>query len=265
MPPQRYACGVEYHGGAFAGWQLQAQARSVEGVLQQAISGVADHEVSLIVAGRTDAGVHALGQVIHFDSPSRRSMRGWTFGVNSALPADVNLSYVRPVPGHFHARYSAEARTYRYLIFNRRERSALAAGRACWQSRPLDVPRMREAATHLVGTHDFSSFRSSQCQSRSPLRQVESLSVQQQGPWIEITVTANAFLHHMVRNFAGLLIEIGQRGEHPSRALSVLRARDRRQSAPTAAPEGLYLERVRYPAAFGLPPIRYDVAALSAR
>jgi tRNA pseudouridine38-40 synthase len=164
MPVQRYACGVEYHGGHFAGWQIQASARSVEGVLQAAVEQVADHPVSLTVAGRTDAGVHATAQVVHFDSGAARSLRGWTFGINSALPADVSLSYVRPVPAHFHARYGAEARTYSYLIFNRRERSALAAGRACWHARPLDIVRMQQAASHLVGSHDFSAFRSSQCQ-----------------------------------------------------------------------------------------------------
>ena len=265
MAAQRYACGVEYDGAEFAGWQVQAHARSVEQVIQQAVERVADHEISLTVAGRTDAGVHALGQIVHFDSTARRSLRGWTFGINSALPSDVSLSFVRPVPGHFHARYSAQTRTYRYLIFNRRERSAIAAARSSWQSRPLDLQRMQRAALHLIGTHDFSAFRSAHCQSRSPIRRLESLTVMQRGPWIEITASANAFLHHMVRNLAGLLIEIGQRGDDPQRAAEVLVARDRRLNAPTAAAQGLYLAEVRYPTAFALPPIRYDVGALAGR
>lgn len=259
MTRQRYACGVEYDGGAFAGWQVQAQGRTVEGVLRQAIERVADHPAALTVAGRTDAGVHALAQVIHFDSPARRSLRGWLLGVNSALPADVNLAFVRPVPAHFHARYSAEARSYRYLIFNRRERSALAAGRACWQGQPLDLARMQQAARHLVGTHDFSSFRSVHCQSRTPMRHLATLTVTQQGPWITITATANAFLHHMVRNLAGLLLQIGAQRQTVDHAASVLAARDRRLNAPTAPPQGLYLAQVHYPAAFALPTIRYDV------
>jgi tRNA pseudouridine38-40 synthase len=265
MPVQRYACGVEYHGAHFAGWQVQAKARSVEAILQTAVEQVADHPVSLIVAGRTDAGVHALSQVVHFDSSATRSLRGWTFGINTALPSDVSLTYLRPVPMHFHARYSAEARSYTYLIFNRRERSALAAGRACWQSRPLDVARMQAAAGHLIGTHDFSAFRSSQCQSRSPLRRLEQLQVQRRAEWITITATANAFLHHMVRNLAGLLIQIGQRGEDPVRAADVLAARDRRLNAPTAPADGLYLAAVRYPLAFALPVFGYDVGALLLR
>lgn len=265
MPAQRFACGVEYQGGAFSGWQIQSRARSVESELRSAIEQVADHPVSLTVAGRTDSGVHALGQVVHFDTTATRSLRGWSFGVNGALPADVSLSFVRPVPAHFHARYSAEARSYRYVIFNRRERSALAAGRACWQSRPLDALRMQEAAQYLTGTHDFTSFRSAQCQSRSPLRRLDELQVERRDDWITITVTANAFLHHMVRNLAGLLMEIGRHGDDPARAAQVLAARDRRRSAPTAPPEGLYLVAVRYPLAFGLPLIRYDVAALTPR
>ncbi len=257
MPAQRFACGVEYHGGGFAGWQVQSRARSVEATLQQAIAQVAAHDISLIAAGRTDSGVHALGQVVHFDSTATRSLRGWTFGINGALPRDVSLSFVRPVADHFHARYSAEARTYQYLVFNRRQRAALADGRCCWQSRPLDHEVMNAAAAHLIGTHDFSAFRAAECQSRSPLRRVDQLEVRRSGDWVTITITANAFLHHMVRNLAGLLMQIGVRREDPQRAADVLAARDRSQSAATAPAEGLYLLGVHYPTVFGLPPIRY--------
>ena len=262
MSAQRFACGVEYHGGAFAGWQIQSHARSVEATLQQAISQVAAHDVALIAAGRTDAGVHALAQVVHFDTTASRSLRGWAFGVNGALPRDVSLRFVRPVPDHFHARYSAEARSYQYLIFNRRERSALTDGRACWQSRSLDAARMQAAAAHLRGTQDFSSFRAADCQSRSPMRHLEQLDVERHGEWIVVTATANAFLHHMVRNLVGLLMDIGLRRDDPQRAAAVLAASDRRLSGPTAPAEGLYLAAVRYPAAFALPPIRYHDGVL---
>ena len=265
MPTQRFACGVEYNGGAFAGWQCQGHARSVETTLREAIAQIADHDIALIAAGRTDAGVHALGQVVHFDTTAARSLRGWTFGVNGALPRDVSLRFVRPVPDHFHARYSAEARSYQYWIFNRRERSALIDGRACWHPRPLDAPRMQEAARHLLGTHDFSSFRAAPCQSRSPVRHLQQLDVERHDTWVVITATANAFVQHMVRNLAGLLMDIGLRGRDPADAAAILTARDRRLSAATAPPEGLYLVSVRYPSAFALPPIRYHDLGLNWR
>ena len=252
---QRYACGVEYHGGRFAGWQTQAGQRSVEAELQRAVEVVAAHEVPLIAAGRTDAGVHASGQVIHFDSAAARSLHGWTSGINSELPGDISISFLQPVPGHFHARFSAESRSYRYLIFNRRQRSALAEGRANWQLKSLDEQRMQQAAKLLIGQHDFSAFRASQCQSRSPIRRLDALSVERAGHWVTITATANAFLHHMVRNIAGLLIEIGRERQSPDRAAEILARRDRRLSAPTAAAEGLYLASVRYADGFGLPAI----------
>ncbi|MGH8180412.1 MAG: tRNA pseudouridine(38-40) synthase TruA, partial [Steroidobacteraceae bacterium] len=209
--------------------------------------------VSLVCAGRTDAGVHARGQVAHFDTGAGRSMRAWMLGANSELPRDISISWVRPVPAHFHARYSAEARTYRYLVFNRASRSGLLSSRATWVHRPLDAGRMAEAALALEGEHDFSAFRAAECQAKSPIRRMERLTVVRRGDWLTIEATANAFLHHMVRNIAGLLIRIGKGDAPPSWAGEVLAGRDRRVSAATAPAAGLYLWHVRYPGAFALP------------
>jgi tRNA pseudouridine38-40 synthase len=185
-------------------------------------------------------------------------MRGWVMGANTELPRDISIVWARPVPLHFHARYSAEARTYRYLILNRASRSALSARRVASIFKPLDHERMAEAAVHLCGHYDFSAFRSSECQSKSPIRRVERLSVQRQGDWVIIEATANAFLHHMMRNIAGLLIEVGRGDATPSWASEVLLGRDRTRGAATAPADGLYFWDVRYPEAFGLPSGRTD-------
>ena len=258
-PRTRIAVGIEYDGTAYAGWQTQQCARSVQTVVEGALSAVADDPVTVICAGRTDAGVHARWQVVHFDTAAQRTMRGWTLGANSALPRDVSITWCRPVPAHFHARYSAEARTYRYFILNRGTRSALAEKRAAAVHKPLDELRMSEAAAALCGEHDFSAFRSSECQAHSPIRRMERLTVVRRGDWVIIDATANAFLHHMVRNIAGLLIAVGRGDAPPTWAGSVLEGRDRRRGAATAPPEGLYFWAVRYPEAFGLPdPLRDD-------
>jgi tRNA pseudouridine38-40 synthase len=209
--------------------------------------------VDLICAGRTDAGVHARWQVAHFDTQAIRPLRGWVLGANTTLPADISVVWARPMPLHFHARYSAEARTYRYLILNRGSRSALTAGHAAWIYKPLDHERMSEAAPLLCGHHDFSAFRSAECQSQSPVRNLERLTVERYDEWIVIEATANAFLHHMMRNIVGLLIAIGRGDAPPIWAREVLEGRDRARGAPTAPAEGLYLWSVRYPDAFGLP------------
>lgn len=252
----RIALGIEYDGSAYAGWQSQRSGTAIQTLIEAALSPVADAPVSLICAGRTDAGVHACGQVAHFDTEARRSARGWVLGANTHLPADINVAWARPVPRHFHARYSAEARTYRYYVFNRPVRSALAARSATWIRHALDEERMRRAATLLLGSHDFRAFRSSESQGHSTVRRLEALTVQRRGDFVLIEVTANAFLHHMVRNIAGLLIAIGRGDQEPEWARSVLMSKDRTQSGPTAAAEGLYLWFVRYPRAFELPPTR---------
>lgn len=249
----RFAVGLEYDGSAYSGWQFQPGLNTVQQVVQQALGRVADGAVDCVCAGRTDAGVHALAQVVHFDSEATRNERAWRLGANTYLPRDVSVTWVREVPEHFHARYGALARSYRYLILNRDSRSALAAGRATWERRPLDVPRMQAAAQALLGEHDFSAFRAIECQAKSPVRRVERIDVSREGPWVALAITANAFLHHMVRNIAGLLLSIGL-GESPAeRVAAVLAARDRRLNAATAPADGLYLAAVRYPAEFGLP------------
>jgi tRNA pseudouridine38-40 synthase len=253
LRPRRLAIGVEYQGGAYCGWQQQLRARSVQGTLEGALSSIADEPVELICAGRTDAGVHAREQVAHFDTVSTRSSLAWLLGTNTGLPADISVRWTRPVPDHFHARYSALSRTYRYLILNQAARSALSAGRALLIHQPLDVDAMQAGAQWLIGEHDFSAFRSSECQSHSTVRQLQSLRVRRQGPWVAIDVTANAFLHHMVRNIAGLLLLIGQGRAAPQRAREQLESRQRSTGAAMAAAQGLYLWHVHYPPQFGLP------------
>jgi tRNA pseudouridine38-40 synthase len=249
----RIAVGLEYEGTRYAGWQTQQSAETVQVLVEGALAKVAAEAVSLVCAGRTDAGVHARGQVAHFDTVASRTMRAWLLGANSELPRDISVSWVRPIPEHFHARYSAEARTYRYLIFNRGSRSGLLAHRVTWVHRPLDAERMAQAAAALEGEHDFSAFRAAGCQAKSPIRRMERLTVARQGDWLAIEATANAFLHHMVRNIAGLLIRIGKGDAPSSWAAEVLAERDRRLSAATAPADGLYLWQVRYPAAFPIP------------
>ncbi|HEY4213802.1 MAG TPA: tRNA pseudouridine(38-40) synthase TruA [Steroidobacteraceae bacterium] len=249
----RFAIGIEYAGTAYAGWQTQQSAPSVQAAIESALSSVANEPIDVTCAGRTDAGVHARWQVAHFDTAATRSLRSWVLGANSDLPRDISLGWCRPVPMHFHARYSAEARTYRYFILNTTTRAALAEKRAALVHKPLDVEPMTQAAIALCGEHDFSAFRSSQCQAHSPIRRMERLTVERRGNWVIVDATANAFLHHMVRNIVGLLITVGRGERPPSWANEVLEVRDRRLSAPTAPAEGLYFWAVRYPTAFGLP------------
>jgi tRNA pseudouridine38-40 synthase len=250
---RRIALQIEYHGGAYAGWQTQASAPSVQSHLESALARVADAPVSLICAGRTDAGVHARAQIAHFDTAARREARAWVLGANTYLPPDISLAYAAAVPRHFHARYSAISRTYRYLILNRRARSALAAGRALAVAYPLAVERMREGAQWLLGEHDFSAFRSAECQSRSPVRIVHALGIERSGDWVTIDITANAFLHHMARTLVGLLLAIGQQRVPPEHARERLASRQRDAHIVTVPATGLYFWAVQYPAAFGLP------------
>ena len=261
----RFAAGLEYDGRAYSGWQFQPGLQTVQDVVQRALSRVADAPVACVCAGRTDAGVHASAQVVHFDTDAQRSERGWRLGTNSYLPSDVSVAWLREVPGHFHARFSAVARSYRYLILNRDSRSALAFGRATWERRPLDAERMHSAAQALAGEHDFSAFRAIECQAKSPLRRVERLEVLRDAEWVTLTITANAFLHHMVRNVAGLLLAIGCGDSPPERVAMVLASRDRKTNAATAPPDGLYLAGVLYPAEFGLPPWNLPQSAIIGR
>jgi tRNA pseudouridine38-40 synthase len=249
----RLALGLEYDGRDYAGWQHQGHSRAVQTVVETALARVADHPVHITAAGRTDSGVHATLQVIHFDTEVARSPRGWMLGTNSNLPPDVAVQWVQPVAESFSARRSALARTYRYLIDNRLPRPALGHGRATWERRPLDAARMHAAAQALLGEHDFSAFRALSCQARSATRQVSVARVWREGDLVQFEIRANAFLHHMVRNLAGSLLDIGA-GEQPEGWLAELLAeRDRSVAGATARPDGLYLIDVEYPAEFGLP------------
>lgn len=249
----RWAIGVEYDGAAFNGWQSQAHAVGVQSVVEAALSAVANEPVKVYCAGRTDAGVHAVGQVAHFDTTRLRTARAWTLGANSHLPAGVALRWAREAPPDFHARFSAEARRYAYLILNRPTRAGLWQSRMAWEFRTLDVLRMQQAAQILVGEHDYSSFRAAGCQAKHPRRTVHELTVSRRADLIRIEVEANAFLQHMVRNIVGVLCEIGV-GERPVEWVSeVLAARDRRCGGVTAPACGLYFLSARYPASLGFP------------
>ncbi len=244
----RYAAGVEYNGAAFHGWEIQQpQVRTVQGVVEQALSTVANHFVRVITAGRTDTGVHASGQVIHFDSDAERSVRSWLRGTNANLPPDLALTWVQPVSDEFHARFSARSRTYRYLIFNRPVRTALRTQERTWIYRPLNVEWMQQGANQLLGEHDFNSYRAAACQAPNPVRTIHRLEVSRKGEEVMIEVQANAFLHHMVRNIAGVLIAIGAGERPPQWAGEVLALRDRTCGGVTAPPQGLTLIAVEYP------------------
>ena len=249
----RLALGVEYDGSDFCGWQYQEHSRSVQEVVEQALSKVANHPVRVHCAGRTDTGVHATGQVIHFDTEADRKMRSWVYGTNANLPKSVAILWAQAVGEDFHARFSAIRRRYRYVIFNRHVRPTFLAYRTSWCYRDLDVARMSEATQYLIGEHDFSSYRAVACQAKSPVREIYELQVHRRGELIYIDIEANAFLHHMVRNIAGVLLEIGRGEREPEWAREVLEYRDRRLAGVTAPPYGLYLARVVYPQGFGIP------------
>lgn len=249
----RIAMGVEYDGSRYLGWQRQRQGATVQAELETALSRIADEPVEVVCAGRTDTGVHALGQVVHFESNARRNPRGWLLGTNSALPADISISWVREVSPEFHARFHATSRRYLYLILNRPVRSAFADRRAFVVIQPLDILAMQSAAVHLRGEHDFSAFRAAGCQAKSPQREITDLEIRRLDDWVTIDIRANAFLQHMVRNIAGLLVGVGRGDLAPSAALTIRRSLDRK-TAPFAAPAaGLTLISVDYPQVLGLP------------
>ena len=253
MSTGRVTMGVEYDGSAYSGWQHQHHARTVQECVEQAVAAVADHPIRVNCAGRTDSGVHGLGQVVHFDTVAQRSQRSWLLGTNANLPEDIAVRWAMPVAADFHARFSATGRHYRYLILCRPTRSALWRNRAVWTHRTLDIEPMREAARVLVGQHDFTSFRALACQAKSPVRTIRYLELERRGDLIELRVGADGFLHHMVRNLAGVLMAVG-RGDAPvGWTRELLDLRDRARGGVTAPPHGLYLARVDYPQHFGLP------------
>ncbi|MET4694094.1 tRNA pseudouridine(38-40) synthase TruA [Endozoicomonas lisbonensis] len=250
----RFAASVQYDGSHYHGWQsLKSGLPTVQAAVEAALSKVANHPVSVVCAGRTDAGVHGSNQIIHFDSDSVRSERGWAYGSNTNLPDDVAINWVIPVCDEFHARFSAQWRRYRYVIYNHPIRPAHLPKGVTWNYRPLDVERMQTAARHLVGEHDFTSYRAVQCQAKNPVRTISRLTVTRHGHLIVLDIQANAFLHHMVRNIAGVLMTIGSGKHEPDWAKTVLEARDRTEGGVTAPPFGLYFVDVGYPETFGLP------------
>jgi tRNA pseudouridine38-40 synthase len=247
----RTALGIEYDGAAFYGWQRQHEVQSVQQHLEEALSKVANTKVQVQCAGRTDAGVHATGQVVHFDCENTRPERAWTLGVNANLPDAIAVTWAQPVDNDFHARFSATARRYRYIIFNQKQRPAILHHGVTHVHRPLDVERMHRAAQALVGEHDFSSFRAALCQSKSPFRNLMHIRVTRHGAYILIDIKANAFVHHMVRNITGSLIEIGAGEQEEGWLQWLLDQKDRTLAAATAKPNGLV--DVDYPAGFYLP------------
>ncbi|MGH6608772.1 MAG: tRNA pseudouridine(38-40) synthase TruA [Burkholderiaceae bacterium] len=250
----RIALGVEYDGAGFDGWQTQPSRNSVQDVLEHALSRIAEAPIATICAGRTDAGVHALDQVVHFDTEVQRPLTAWVRGVNRFLPSSVAVRWAVHTSHEFHARYSARCRRYDYWLLNTPVRSPLHHARTGWVFRPLNENAMHEAAQHLIGRHDFTSFRSAECQATTPVREVHELMVRRTGDLVRVSIMANAFLHHMVRNIVGALVHVGVGRRSSAWVQDVLDARDRGAGAPTFSAAGLYLARVEYDAAFALPP-----------
>lgn len=253
---KRIALGLEYNGSQFCGWQHQPQGCGVQDALERALSQIAGHAVPVVAAGRTDTGVHATEQIVHFDVSIERPLTAWVRGVNAFLPAGVAVLWAQSVNPDFHARFSAVSRSYRYDLLNHPVRPALNAGQVGWYHAPLDVARMQQAAALLIGEHDFSAFRAAECQANSPVRVLRQLDVSRHGNLIVFELTANAFLHHMVRNIVGALVYVGQGKYPPEWIADLLQQRDRTRAAPTFAAAGLHLCHVEYNAVWGLPDSR---------
>lgn len=250
---RRVAALVEYDGTEYAGWQSQAHAVGLQEAVEQALGFVAGAAVSATCAGRTDAGVHAVGQVIHFDTRATRSARAWVLGANTRLSPAIALKWAGEVSPEFHARHEAVRRVYRYYILNSSARSALQRTRSAWIPRPIDAAAMHQAAQSLIGEHDFSAFRSVECQSKSCRRRVERIDVRRSRDWVQVEIAANAYLHHMVRNIVGTLVDAQREGDPAAHLRRILESRDRRLAGPTAPASGLYLWRVDYPPRFAIP------------
>jgi tRNA pseudouridine38-40 synthase len=249
----RHALGIEYDGSAFQGWQRLAHGPSVQAAVEAALGFVLDHPVDVVCAGRTDAGVHAGCQVVHFDSEAARTPYALRQGCNSRLPGAVAVLWAMAMPGDFHARYSARARRYRYRILNRPVRPALLRDHLTWERQPLDAAAMHAAAQALVGEHDFSAFRTVHCQAKHPIRTLHAISVRRDDEQVIVEVQANAFLHHMVRNIVGSLLPVGRGERDPAWVGELLAGRDRAVAGPTAPSAGLVFLGPRYPAEWGLP------------
>ena len=249
----RYALGIEYDGSPFLGWQRHGNGPTVQAAVETALSFVADHSIEVICAGRTDAGVHAACQVVHFDSGAGRDPRAWVLGSNTRLPGDVRMLWCREMPDEFHARYAARARSYRYRIINRSIPPAMQRQFLSWERQALDAAAMHRAAQALLGEHDFSAFRTAQCQAKHPVRNLHSIAVHREDDQLLVDIRANAFLHHMVRNIVGSLVPVG-RGEQPETwPGQLLAGRDRRVAGPTAPAQGLVFLGPAYPPEWNLP------------
>lgn len=249
----RIALGIEYDGSRFSGWETQARGRTVQNVVEIALAEIATSPIQTVCAGRTDSGVHAYGQVVHFDTSAERPETAWVLGTNTRLPGDVSIQWAKVVPDSFHARYSAVSRCYHYWIKEGYSRSALSRDRATFIPGVLNIQQMATASKSLVGEYDFSAFRSSRCQSRTPWRTIHSIDVFRYGEMVKIKVVANAFLQHMVRNLVGSLVEVGKGRKSPCWLKETLLSKDRRCAGPTMAPNGLYLIEVAYPTDFQIP------------
>ena len=256
---KRIACGVEYFGFNYSGWQSQQQSGSVQDYIETAISTVANEPIRIFASGRTDAGVHAKCQVFHFDTKSNRTPSEWLYGVNSNLPDDINIIWVKDVVREFDARYSAVSRTYQYLIVNQKINDVFLINHALWIPHSLDINLMQQAARHFQGEHDFTSFRSSSCQAKSSIRTISTLNIEQSKQRILIQCTANAFLQHMVRNIVGTLIDIGKGVLLPDSISIILDSKDRTKSGKTVSSSGLYLVGIDYPGKFQLPHSEFKV------
>lgn len=250
----RIALGLEYSGASFTGWQSQPDGRGVQDALERALCAIADARIGTIAVGRTDTGVHATLQVVHFDTEASRPDTAWVRGVNSHLPPEIAVLWSKRVSAEFHARYAARARHYTYVLAPRTTRPALLSGRVGWYHRPLDIGAMRAAAAALAGTHDFSAFRAAECQATSPVKTLSEIAVAADGDYIRFDFSANAFLHHMIRNIVGALVYVGAGKEPPAWIAELLAARDRTRGAPTFAADGLYLTGADFDAKWGLPP-----------
>lgn len=249
----RVALGIEYDGTGFFGWQRQREVNSVQQELETALAKVANSPVEVFCAGRTDAGVHATGQVVHFDTDASRDMKAWIMGTNSQLPDQIAVRWAKPVAEDFHARFSASARRYRYIIYNQKFRPAILRSGLSHYHQQLDISLMQQAAPVLIGEHDFSAFRAIQCQSKTPFRNIHHLQLSRVGDYLVLDIKANAFLHHMVRNITGSLLEIGMGRKPVSWLGELLHSRNRNLAAATAKPGGLYLVDVDYPEHYGIP------------
>ena len=250
---RRLAVGIEYDGTRYAGWQHQPGLLTVQDCVQQALSAVADHPVNVAAAGRTDAGVHAIAQVAHFDTRAERPVRGWVLGANSHLPPDIAINWAMEVDPSFHARHTAQGRAYRYCMLRRATRPAILRDRVCWTRSALDADAMHDGAQALLGEHDFSSFRAVECQSTTAMRHVDAIAVKAEGPLVVLEISANSYLQHMVRNIAGTLMMVGAGERPPGWVAETLAARDRTRAGITAPASGLYLWRVRYPKSLQVP------------